>query len=322
MDKKQDPRTVFVRGIDASVDDTQLQEFFAEVGPVKNAFLVRRGKAGPHRGFGFVQFAVQEDAVRAAADLHGAELAGRKLKVRGGGCGAACTGAAAVCRAAGNAALRNVAASCRSQVEGAVKRAPLEERKKRKQDAAAAPAEPAEGQQEGQQEAAAPAAKKARPARPARPADAAAPAGAAAAKHKWLRTVAVGGLTAQAMGAALALARAAGQVEEVVQPVPEQLAQQFMLKRDGCSGEAFLAVYKDVKQATAAVAKLHGQAAGKAGGACRVWARQLSGDGLHQKRWRLIVRNLPFNVRAGMRGGERAHCAPVSLRARWRSPPC
>lgn len=80
--KKQDPRTVFVRGIDASVTDEALQEFFSEIGPVKKAFLVKRGKDGPHRGFGFVQFAIQDDAARAAADLHGKELAGRKLKVR------------------------------------------------------------------------------------------------------------------------------------------------------------------------------------------------------------------------------------------------
>lgn len=80
-EKKQDPRTVFVRGVDNSIDDAKLQECFDKVGPVKKAFLVRKGKDGPHRGFGFVQFAVQEDAVRAAAELNGTELAGRKLKV-------------------------------------------------------------------------------------------------------------------------------------------------------------------------------------------------------------------------------------------------
>jgi nucleolar protein 4 len=108
------------------------------------------------------------------------------------------------------------------------------------------------------------------------------------------------------------------QVEELVRPVPDDLAAQFKLRRDGCTGEAFLAVYKSVKQAMEAVAKLHGQtvasssggaaggngnkrkggeqAGGAGGGDCRVWARQLSGDGLHQKRWRLVVRNLPFTV--------------------------
>ena len=105
-----------------------------------------------------------------------------------------------------------------------------------------------------------------------------------------------------------------------MQPVPDKLAAQFMLKRDGCSGEAFIAVYKSIKAALAAVAALHGKEAGAAGskkggkkggeaaaGSCRVWARQLSGEGLHIKRWRLIVRNLPFNVRgriwAGLAGG-------------------
>ena len=30
----------------------------------------------------------------------------------------------------------------------------------------------------------------------------------------------------------------------------------------------------------------------------RLWARQVSGEGAHLKKWRLILRNLPFNVRA------------------------
>lgn len=102
-----------------------------------------------------------------------------------------------------------------------------------------------------------------------------------------------------------------------MQPVPDKLAAQFLLKRDGCTGEAFIAVYKSIKAALAAVAALHGKeaaaaaAGGKKGGkkgsaaasgAARVWARQLSGEGLHQKRWRLIVRNLPFNVSGQGRG--------------------
>lgn len=115
------------------------------------------------------------------------------------------------------------------------------------------------------------------------------------------------------------------QVEEVVLPLPDQLAAQFKLQRDGCTGETFVAVYKSVKDAIAAVAKLHGQAAGgdgqqqaqqqgkkgkkaaaaaagAGGAACRVWARQLSGEGLHQKRWRLVVRNLPFTASGAGRG--------------------
>ena len=82
-DAPSDPRTVFVRGLAPEVDDQKLTERFSDVGPVKRAFLVRQGKDGPHRGFGFVQFALQEDAERAVAELQGVELGGRKLKARG-----------------------------------------------------------------------------------------------------------------------------------------------------------------------------------------------------------------------------------------------
>lgn len=123
------------------------------------------------------------------------------------------------------------------------------------------------------------------------------------------------------------------QVEEVVNPAPQAVVDQYKLERDGCSGHAFLAVYASVKQAVAAVARLHGQpvasggegegggrqgkkkgkkqkggvgqqeAEGGAGAGVVLWARQVSGEGLHLKRWRLIVRNLPFNVSgAGWQG--------------------
>lgn len=101
----------------------------------------------------------------------------------------------------------------KSQVEGAVKRAPLEERKKRKQEGAAGPAQlgPAAAAAAGAEpEAQPPAAKKPRPARsaPAAPRNAAAAEG----KHKWVRAVAVGGLTPEAVDGAVQMARAAGEV--------------------------------------------------------------------------------------------------------------
>ena len=224
--KKNDPRTVFVRGIDASVTNEQLQEFFSEVGPVKNAFLVRRGKYGPHRGFGFVQFAVQEDAERAAAEVPGKELAGRKLKVQTAvllmpasllSRRACCLHACLPVRPGTS----RLSLSTKAQVEGAVKRAPLEERKKRKQSGtAAAPQQQQQQQQHPAAEVAtaqAPAAKKPRPSKPAgKPSSAAATA--AEAKHKWLRTVAIAGLTPEAVDSALQMARAAGEVWLLLPP--------------------------------------------------------------------------------------------------------
>lgn len=76
----QDPRTVFVRNVAYDVDDEQLNSFFSELGPIKQGFLVKKG-GGRHQGFGFVQFALEEDAERAVEELQGRELGGRKLKV-------------------------------------------------------------------------------------------------------------------------------------------------------------------------------------------------------------------------------------------------
>lgn len=48
--------------------------------------------------------------------------------------------------------------------------------------------------------------------------------------------------------------------------------------------------------AVAAAAKGKKAKAGASSGTL-LWARQVSGEGAHLKKWRLILRNLPFNVR-------------------------
>ncbi len=62
-----------------------------------------------------------------------------------------------------------------------------------------------------------------------------------------------------------------------------------------------------MKSALQAVAQLHnrvlepserGASSRKASAGTLMWARQVSGEGLHMKKWRLIVRNLAFDVRA------------------------
>ena len=63
-----------------------------------------------------------------------------------------------------------------------------------------------------------------------------------------------------------------------------------------------------VKSALQAVSRLHNRVlepdkgAGKdkkagASAGTLMWARQVSGEGLHMKKWRLIIRNLAFDVR-------------------------
>lgn len=65
-----------------------------------------------------------------------------------------------------------------------------------------------------------------------------------------------------------------------------------------------------VKGAVEAVPKLHkaglqigeaGGKGGKRGGQHLLWARQLKGEGSMVKKWRVIMRNLPFNVSSSVR---------------------
>ena len=61
-------RTVFVRNISYEVDDKALEEAFQDVGPVRQAFLVKDKGQQRHKGFGYVQFALPEDAERAVEE--------------------------------------------------------------------------------------------------------------------------------------------------------------------------------------------------------------------------------------------------------------
>jgi hypothetical protein len=56
-----------------------LEELCSEVGPVKRASIIQSG--GKSRGFGFVKFALAEDASRAVSQLHGSTFKSRPLKV-------------------------------------------------------------------------------------------------------------------------------------------------------------------------------------------------------------------------------------------------
>ena len=60
------PTTVFVRNLPYTCTDAGLEAAFGEIGPVKEAFIVaEKGTGGASKGFGFVQFALAEDAAAA-----------------------------------------------------------------------------------------------------------------------------------------------------------------------------------------------------------------------------------------------------------------
>lgn len=71
---------VYVKNLDASVDDNGLNELFAQFGPVTSA-VVAKDEEGKSKGFGFVNFEKFEDAHKAVAGLHDKEHKGKTLFV-------------------------------------------------------------------------------------------------------------------------------------------------------------------------------------------------------------------------------------------------
>lgn len=73
-------RSIFVRNLPFSATTRDLEELCGGIGPVKRASIIQSAD-GVSRGFGFVKFAIPEDAVRAAAILASTDLKGRTLSV-------------------------------------------------------------------------------------------------------------------------------------------------------------------------------------------------------------------------------------------------
>lgn len=77
-----DTKTVFVRNVPYTMDASALEQLFAnDVGPVRNAFLVARKGDAQHAGYGYVQFALPQDATRATELFATRRVQGRKLQV-------------------------------------------------------------------------------------------------------------------------------------------------------------------------------------------------------------------------------------------------
>jgi RNA recognition motif-containing protein len=72
---------LFVGSLSYSVNDDQLQDFFASVGKVTSAKVITDRDTGRSKGFGFVEMESDEDAKKAIAELDGKELDGRTVAV-------------------------------------------------------------------------------------------------------------------------------------------------------------------------------------------------------------------------------------------------
>ena len=298
---KTDAHTVFVSNIAYSASADDLSSLFStNVGPVKKAFLVTHGKhqggneashggnekasQAPHKGVGFVTFALAEHATLAAETMHGTVLHGRRIRV-------------------------NLSSTSRAPLTA------------RQADADAAKGENDQNDQEGeeqqqrhstnstnkfdkQEEKEAikqlPRARELRP--PTDPAE----------SQRGARTLVLGGFgtNAKMRNAAMARAKALDGFAEWTHPLSEKDHSQAKAAPDGCpyaneqDGVA-LAVFKDVPAALSAVKALHltSLGTGKASKASKdagavLWARQLGGEGKRWREWRLIVRNITWKLSA------------------------
>ena len=72
---------LYVGNLSFGMSDAELEEVFAQVGPVTEAIVIVDRESGRSRGFGFVEMASEEAATAAIEQINGTEVEGRALKV-------------------------------------------------------------------------------------------------------------------------------------------------------------------------------------------------------------------------------------------------
>ena len=72
---------LYVGNLSFNTSNQDLNDIFAEIGPVQSSNVIEDRETGRTRGFGFVEMANQADGERAIAELNGKEIDGRTLKV-------------------------------------------------------------------------------------------------------------------------------------------------------------------------------------------------------------------------------------------------
>ena len=74
-------RKVFVGSLSWNTDDQSLNSYFSKIGEIEESVVIKDRETGRSRGFGFVTYIKEEDAVLATEKLDGMELDGREIKV-------------------------------------------------------------------------------------------------------------------------------------------------------------------------------------------------------------------------------------------------
>ncbi len=77
----EDKKKLFVGNLSWGIDDAKLNEIFSEFGEVAEAKVITDKFSGRSKGFGFVTYANEADATKAAESLNEKEVEGRPITV-------------------------------------------------------------------------------------------------------------------------------------------------------------------------------------------------------------------------------------------------
>ncbi|XP_041994786.1 RNA-binding protein 28-like isoform X1 [Salvia splendens] len=315
-ENQQSPSTIFVANLPFSLTNAQLEEAFSDVGPIRRCFMVMKKGSNEHRGFGYVQFAVVEDANRAVELKNGSTLGGRKIvaklathrapleqrrakenqglvsqseeagqtkneknvetAVADEAVETAVAGKAVETAVAGKAVETAVADKAVTTVVADKAVTTVVAYKPEKTPSIKVKGAVGERRKRKDVSTAAPGEAK------------------VSEKQRVAKTVIFGNLLHNDMAEEVhRIAREVGTVCSVTYPLPEGELQHHGLAQDGCKMNASSVLYTSVKSARACVAALHlKEIQGRS-----VWARQLGGEGSKTQKWKLIVRNLPFKAK-------------------------
>ena len=74
-------KKLYVGNLPWSVNDSKLAELFSKYASVASATIINDRETGRSRGFGFVEFSDDSEALKAVEEMNGFDIEGRKLVV-------------------------------------------------------------------------------------------------------------------------------------------------------------------------------------------------------------------------------------------------
>ncbi|WOH03597.1 hypothetical protein DCAR_0622996 [Daucus carota subsp. sativus] len=297
------PATVFVANLPFTFTNSQLEETFSDVGPIRRCFMVTKKGEAEHRGVGFVQFATTEDVNRAIELKNGSSIGGRKIGVK-------------------HAMHRPPLQQRRSKGDQENSVGGLDNLEEKKVEKVTEKNFCKRDKPE-EKKADIPVVKKAvkvakknvcepdklevkdvtfteenvhKPRKPKvkKIAEGGSDEKSYSEKQRLARTVIFGGLLGADMAESVHhKAKELGTVSSIIYPLSRDELNHHGLREDGCKLDASSVLFTSVRSARGCVASLHQKEI--CGGI--VWARQLGGEGANTQKWKLIVRNLPYEIK-------------------------